>query len=353
MKHFTLIKLFHSVQYVKLLASICIVLSYLTPLRAQHPEIKNLLFEGAGIRGIAYAGAIEELERSNILKGVERVGGTSAGAITALIISLGYSSKEMKEIIYNTNFKQFNDGKLSIAGGLHRMNKFYGWYQGKKFEKWLSQLIQAKTGNADCTFEELHQQGYKELYVTATCLNQQKVIVFSHLTYPNMKVKDAVRISMSIPLYFKSVWIDKEGRVLRKGEDTYHADLVIDGGMKANFPITIFDTIAVDSSGNKIRSANIHTLGIRIDSDTQIQLDKTSKELESFEINSFGDYLQASYVFMLESLNRESLTSADWKRSISVSSSNISPLLKKLSPAQKNQLIENGKKAMREYFGEK
>jgi len=318
---------------------------------AQNSEIKNLIFEGAGIRGIAYAGVIDELEKSNVIQGVERVGGTSAGAITALILSLGYSSANMKSIIYNTNFKQFNDGKLSVAGGLHRMKKNYGWYLGKKFEKWLSKLIEARTGNADCTFMDLHSKGYKDLFVTATCLNKQKVIVFSYLTYPNMKVKDAVRISMSIPLYFKAVWIDQEGRVLRKSEDTQNADLVIDGGMKANFPITLFDTMTVISSSEQIRTANIHTLGIRIDSDTQIKLDKSGNELETFEINSLGDYLRASYVFMLESLNREQLTSADWKRTISVSSSNISPLLKKLSPGQKNQLIDNGKKATREYFG--
>ena len=41
------------------------------------PVIKNLVFEGAGVRGIAYVGALEVLEEMALLKKVEKVGGTS------------------------------------------------------------------------------------------------------------------------------------------------------------------------------------------------------------------------------------------------------------------------------------
>ena len=62
---------------------------------AQNSSIKNLIFEGAGLRGIAYCGAITELENRKLITGIEKVGGTSAGAVTALCISLGYSSNEI------------------------------------------------------------------------------------------------------------------------------------------------------------------------------------------------------------------------------------------------------------------
>ena len=42
---------------------------------------KNLVFEGGGVKGIAYAGAMKVLEKKGILKNIVRVGGTSAGAI--------------------------------------------------------------------------------------------------------------------------------------------------------------------------------------------------------------------------------------------------------------------------------
>jgi len=40
--------------------------------------VKNLVFKGGGVLGIAYAGAIEVLEENKILKQVQSVAGTSA-----------------------------------------------------------------------------------------------------------------------------------------------------------------------------------------------------------------------------------------------------------------------------------
>ncbi len=50
---------------------------------------KNLALEGGGVRGLAYSGALEVLENKGILKNIERVAGSSAGAIAGLMISLG------------------------------------------------------------------------------------------------------------------------------------------------------------------------------------------------------------------------------------------------------------------------
>src|SRR4030095_8111256 len=134
------------------------------------PAIKNLVFEGAGVRGIAYCGAVQEMESKKMMEGIERVGGTSSGAIIALTISLGYSGKEIENIISTTKFKKFNDGSFFFIGGINRLNKYYGWYKGKKMGKWLGKIIEQKTGNPDITFEELYQKGFKDLYITGTSL---------------------------------------------------------------------------------------------------------------------------------------------------------------------------------------
>ena len=320
------------------------------PSKAQEGKYQNLVFEGAGIRGIAYAGVLEELETRNILNHIRRVGGTSAGAITALAVSLGYRSNEIRDIIYHTNFESFNDGGFSFIGGFIRMKNKFGCYKGNKFTSWLEKIISRKTGNKNITFKELHDQGYKDLYITATCLNQQKVIIFSYHNYPQMKVKDAVRISMSIPLYFKAVFIDSAGNIIHKTKNRNNLDIMIDGGLVANFPITMFDSSIIDSNNQPLRLPNNQTIGIRIDTENQIQLDKINGGLEPYPIQTFKQYLEASYVYILESLNRQTLTQADWSRTISVSSADISPILKKLSPQQKNRLIQNGRMAVRYYL---
>lgn len=87
--------------------NILLILLFCQKLYAQN-TIKNLVFEGAGVRGIAYAGAIKELENNKLISQIEKVGGTSAGAITAMMLALGYSSDEIGEIISQTKLNKFN-----------------------------------------------------------------------------------------------------------------------------------------------------------------------------------------------------------------------------------------------------
>ncbi|MEJ7912658.1 MAG: patatin-like phospholipase family protein [Chitinophagaceae bacterium] len=310
---------------------------------AQQKRIENIVFEGAGIRGIAYAGAVKTLEEKDLLRNVKRVGGTSAGAVTALLLTLNYSSSEIATVINSTSFKSFNDGKFLIVGGFNRLRKWYGWYRGKRFENWLAELIAVKTGNAGITFSELHHKGYKDLYVTGTCLNKQQLVVFSFETYPHMKVKDAVRISMSIPLYFESVFVDSAGTIVTHPKNRTGLDVMLDGGFVANFPIKIFDssryTTAAEPNHFEI---NAGTIGLRIDSDNQINNDAGNRGLTSMPVNNLNQYLAAFYTLVLENLNRQTLTSEDWSRTISISDGGIGPRIRKLNLLEVEKLTENG-----------
>jgi NTE family protein len=317
---------------------------------SQSQEIKNLVFEGAGIRGIAYAGAIQALEENGITNNIEKVGGTSAGAISSLLFVLGYSSSEMDSIISETDFEDFNDGKYIFFGGISRTKNNYGWYRGEKFKEWIGTLIKNKTGDTETTFWELHQKGYRDLYVTATCLNKQQLVFLSHETYPKMKVKDAVRISMSIPLYFQAVFVDNMGRTYSEQNENNDLDLMVDGGIIGNFPIHIFDTYKFDSLDKEIRIPNYETLGIRIDSDPQIREDSLSRKLAPYPIEDFTDYISAFYIMVIENLNRNNLTKDDWNRTVSVSSVGITPKIKKLTTEQKEMLFRSGKESTENYF---
>lgn len=322
--------------------------------RAQNPSIKNLVFEGAGIRGIAYSGAIRELEQQNILKGVQRVGGTSSGAITALLLSIGYTADEITNIVNSTSYKKFNDGRYFFIGGINRFRKYFGWYRGQQFEKWLADLIAAKTGDADIRFEELKDKGFKDLYVTGTCLNQQNVIIFSNENYPKMQVRDAVRISMSIPFYFEAVFIDSNGNVVEHPKDKTGLDIMVDGGFTANFPIKIFDsTKYFDPLRPNGFAPNPQTLGFRIDRNEQIANDTLQRSLAPFPVQSIKDYFGAFYNIIIENLNRQTLTDADWKRTISISDGAIEPKIRKLSEEQINTLVNNGQSSCQHYFTNK
>jgi NTE family protein len=313
---------------------------------AQH--FSNLVLEGAGVRGIAYVGAIKYLEERGMVNTIDKVAGTSAGAIAALAIALGYNSKEIEDLIYKTKLQKFNDGQFFFIGGFTRLNRNYGWYRGKAFTRWLEEIIESKTGDSEITFRQLHDRNFKDLYVTGTSLNHQRLIVFSYQSYPAMKVKDAIRISMSIPLYFEAVIIDSSGHVMSRKQATSYHDLVVDGGFTGNFPITIFDSTTVDRGVSK-RAINRATIGIRIDTPEQIKYDSLGNGLAPIPIHRFRNYMAAFYNFVIENLNRVPLVGQDWERTVSISSGDIGPKIRRLSVQEKNLLIDNGYAAMAEF----
>jgi len=325
------------------LISTCVLMLLFHSAFAQN--VKNLVFEGGGIRGIAYAGVVEELQLKGWMNDVEKVGGTSAGAITALFISLDYQSNEIEEIISKTAFKEFNDGQYMFIGGIARFKETYGWYRHDEFEAWLGKIIADKTGNSDITFKQLNDKGFRDLYITATCLNKQKLLIFSKENYPNMKIKDAVVSSMSIPLYFEAVFIDSVGNRFKEQNKDNSLDVVVDGGIIGNYPIFLFDSTYLDSLGHEIRIPNPYTIGVRIDTEDQIKKDSVDKELAEMPINDLTSYITAFYSIIIENLNRQQLTEEDWDRTISVSSVGIGPKIKNLSEEQKNALVASGRKS--------
>ena len=343
-----------------LISGICLLLSLHA--FAQQPQYTNLALEGGGIRGIAYGGALQQLDSLGILPQIRRVAGTSAGAIQAALLSVGYTPAEITEITFKTPVQQFNDGRFIFFGGTNRLFKQYGWYRGDKFTEWLGKQLAAKTGNPNITFAELHalagQGKGRDLYVTGTNLTDQCVMVFSHETHPNMQVKHAVRISMSIPLYYRAVLLDQQGNVVTKPEKGQQLDVLVDGGVLANFPINVFDDpkylADAEPDQKDFDSKGIYhnpqTLGLKLDRDEQIAFDEQQAGLAPYHIHKFNDYMGAFYTIIKESLNRQHLTSHDWDRTISISTAGFSPRVRKLSEGEKSALLASGRKGVQAYL---
>src|SRR5688572_22494445 len=101
------------------------------PMEARAMDIRNLVFEGGGMKGVAYAGAIAELERRGLLGGVTQVAGASAGAITAAFLAVGVDAAELEKILRATDFSAFMDGKGWIFRDASRLFDAYGVHPGK------------------------------------------------------------------------------------------------------------------------------------------------------------------------------------------------------------------------------
>lgn len=189
------------------------------------------------------------------IKYIRRVGGTSAGAITAALLGVGYTLDELEQILKNElKFKDLLDNtdeykkkffelkeelgqmrsqelfvhfikkliKYNVKNPIVQaflgewneideaiFNKF-GVFSGKKLRNFLDRLIQRKTKIPDATFENIDKEiqtkryekcSFKHIYITGVDLITGKTFKFSHRHSPKMSIADAVRISASIPLY--------------------------------------------------------------------------------------------------------------------------------------------------------
>lgn len=243
-------------------------------------DYENLVFEGGGVKGIAYLGMLEVLESNQILQSIKRIAGSSAGAITATLTCIGKNFAHIKSMADSLNFAEIKEKTQDQASNkipkrikkkiakyygdfqcFHRLFSNNGWYSSDYFYNWLKKQITAQfkpSSNQKITFADfqndaLHVENrhFKDLFVIGTDISSHKTRIFSASHTPDVEVANAVRISMSIPLFFES--IDFKYPTLKEKH------IFSDGGVIRNYPIDIFDSPGYE--GNQQNGINWSTLG--------------------------------------------------------------------------------------------
>ncbi|MBI4133573.1 patatin-like phospholipase family protein [Candidatus Uhrbacteria bacterium] len=330
-------------------------------------DFKNLVFEGGGVKGIAYVGALDVLEKKGILPSITRVGGASAGAINALLLGLGYTCNEMLSILKQLDFRNFLDDDWGVIRDTNRLFTQYGIYKGDFFRAWAGDLIARKLNNREATFWDAVSgtgKGHcRDMYFITTNLSTGFSEVYSCEHTPRVTLADAVRMSMSIPLLFAAV------RNIR-------SDVFVDGGVLDNYPIKLFDRekylspAAIGSSGRSTeyyaavnaRAANEghtisspyiynkQTLGFRLDAREEIALFRDQAEPQHHKIDSLVSY----GVRLIESFysiqDDQHLHSDDWHRTIYIDTLGVGTTDFGLPEPGKNALVESGAKCTEAYF---
>lgn len=324
-----------------------IFLSAFLPAGAQY---RNLVFEGGGIRGVAFTGAVSVLEQYGVLKDVENVAGTSAGSIIGLMLSLGYSSEEIKQIMISMKVENFNDGKGGIIGKYARAKQNYAIYKGEALENWLGKVIEKKTGDAKTTFGQLHALRaqnivYKEFSCVGTNLTKQKSVIFSFANTPNFELKKAVRISCAIPFFYAPVLLDSVGNVVEATEKGVNYDVMVDGGVMANYPLELFDKCHCNCEPLLCDSLtpNPQTLGFKLERNEQIEYLKAgSGKNAPYSIHSLGDYTHAFMNLVMERMNYKANNSHEKARTVYIGYNNVFSKPRRMKPEEKLMLYNNG-----------
>ncbi len=323
----------------------------------------NLVFEGGGVKGIAYVGALQILEERGILNGIKRLGGTSAGAITALLLGIGYALAEIEKILRELNFRNFLDDSWGLVRDVNRLVTEFGWYKGDFSRAWIGEQIKAMTGNSESTFLEIaaagQEKGFRDLYFIGTNLSTGFAEVFSAEHTPRLCIADAVRISMSIPLFFAA------RRSLR-------GDVYVDGGLIDNYPVKLFDrekyvenhsktppyyeahNARLSQEGKQLNPYvyNMETLGFRLDSAKELAVFRDHAEPDHRVVDDFFSYTQALLVSILNIQDSLHLHSDDWHRTIYIDTLGVGTTDFDIPDERKDALIQSGREGTRRYFDE-
>ena len=202
----------------------------------------TLCFSGGGTKGLVFIGAVKALINKNIiyLDKINKYIGTSAGAILAFFLAIGYTPDELEEFVLNFDFK-----KLEPNVDCDSLFTKFGIDDGKKLEFLLTKLLNYKLGMNNITFLELFELTNKELIISTTCINNSKSKYFNYKFTPDEDVILAIKMSIAVPFYFYPV--------------IYEGNHYVDGGILDNYPIQF---------GNKES-----TLGFTVVSDKYTQVD--------------------------------------------------------------------------------
>ncbi len=309
----------------------------------ENRKIENLVFEGGGVKGSAYAGCMQVLDEYGLLAPVRRVAGTSAGSITATLLAIGAGSKGLTESILDTQFSSFVYDRWGLLGDLWRVLFRYGFHTGNGFDKVLKRYLKKYTGNEALTFVQLDKMAtenpekYKHLSVVASNISTQQIHVFDCVKTPDVPIWQAVRCSMSIPFLFEPF------KLL--------GDYYMDGGLGWVYPIDIYDQKISKFQGHTELpdvDRNMATLGFYLE--PEVDINDPGFKPPRMNIHSLKTTVEAAMDFMMNTANASHMHPVDRQRTVFIDDLGVSATDFDISKEMIKKLIASGRRATEEYF---
>nr|WP_241737545.1 patatin-like phospholipase family protein [Neptunicella marina] len=233
----------------------------------------------------------------------DHIVGVSGGSIVAALYSSGMTTKEIKKLAMNTDFRQFN------GYSIWTLIKSGGLCNGEKFEEWIDEQLEG------VTFSELHMH----LHILATDVNGGGPVVFDKKNTPNLKVSKAVRFSMSIPLVFSF--------------QPYKNHILVDGAILAE------DALFEDWAGD-----GTPVVCFRLRSESEV------KNLQPLHWLPIVTYIELLIRTFMSAISREYIQNGYWHNTIVINTGALSSVNFSLSAEQKEALYLVGLNTVQEYL---
>ena len=214
---------------------ILILFIFSNNLLAQENKKIGLVLSGGGAKGLAHVGVLKALEEHKVP--VDYIVGTSMGAIVGGFYAAGYSANEIEEIVLSDDFQEWSSGKLldknkyqyAMEPDVAEAVAFYvdldsnfqaivnsNFVDDASLNFALARYLFKPSETCNYNFDSLVIPFRS---VAADIFTQKAVILKSGY------LNDAVRASMTVPLFFRPVKIENK--------------YLYDGGIYNNFPVDV------------------------------------------------------------------------------------------------------------------
>jgi NTE family protein len=306
------------------------------------PKKADVVLQGGGVRGIGHVGALLVAEQ----KGYQwvNIAGTSAGAIVASMLAVGYRATELYDIMKDIEYKRFADSlgfgrylgrpifNLIVRGGIH---------SGKYVEDFVREKLRdkgkQKFGDLIVKGQENDPKYRYRLTVIASDITSGRMLrlpqdaQFYGLNPDDVDIARAVRMSAGFPFFFIPInQRHKSGHICR----------VVDGGLLSNFPISIFDVEGVEPA--------YPTFGIRLVNNLHgLKRDDTWPAHPTQNALQIGKAMVST---MMTAHDRLYMDDHTYVRTIAVETDGIHATDFHLTANQADKLYQNGQEAAEKFF---
>lgn len=262
------------------------------------------IFSGGGTRLSAHIGILKALQDLDIH--FDTLVGVSGGSIIASLYAKGFSVEKMKQLAIDTDFKQFTEFSL------WRLLREGGLSSGNVFEAWIDAQLEG------ATFKDLPMA----LTILATDVNGGGPVLFGKENTPDMKVSEAVRYSMSIPLIFSF--------------KPFKEHLLVDGAI-----------LSEDALFEDWQHDGTPTVCFRLQSAPQ------KRAVIKKSVLLLPQYVSMLIRTFMTAISREYVNAKYWHNTVVVNTGDISAVDFSLSPEVKHTLFELGYNTTKEFLPKK
>ncbi|HEY4708311.1 MAG TPA: patatin-like phospholipase family protein [Thermodesulfobacteriota bacterium] len=262
----------------------------------------TLILLGSGVRFPAFIGALSAIEERGIR--VKTVIGASAGSIVGTLYASGHSPAALRRMAMDTDLSRLRDVSLSSIVRLR------GVYSGRALEEHVDGLLEGRRFGDEFRMTPL---------VVATDILNNRPFVFSRSNFPEMKVSEAIRYSIGIPLVFPYKHFNSGGR----------EHVFVDGNIMSG---AVEDMFASEGGCLVLRVASRRAS------------DPIPGRFTALK------YMKKLLLIMMQAVESERVKGRVWKDTILISCGDITPVKFSITSDEKKYLIEQGYLQTRRYL---